>query len=115
MCVNAPEKSILRHPKFVKRLHRYIVVPSFLYCRFFVLPLVIWYSAAFESQDWLEQIERMFVPGSAMAFFVVFNGMFAFIFGLNLIFFRRLLFHPVLKDIYKEAAYDEAAKKRRYA
>lgn len=115
VCVNAPEKSILRHPKFVKRLHRYIVVPSFLYCRFFVLPLVIWYSAAFESQDWLEQIERMFVPGSAMAFFVVFNGMFAFIFGLNLIFFRRLLFHPVLKDIYKEAAYDEAAKKRRYA
>ena len=103
VCINAPQSSPLRRPKFVKRLHRYLVVPSFLYCRFFVFPFIVWYSAAFESQDWLEQIEKAFVPGSAFVLYVIFNLMISFIFGLNLVFFRRLLFHPHLQDIFRQA------------
>ena len=103
VCINAPESSPLRRPKFVKRLHRYLVVPSFLYCRFFVFPFIVWYSAAFESQDWLEQIEKAFVPGSAFVLYAIFNLMIAFIFGLNLVFFRRLLFHPHLQDVFRQA------------
>jgi len=103
VCINAPESSPLRRPKLIKRLHRYLVVPSFLYCRFFVFPFIVWYSAAFESQDWLEQIEKAFVPGSAFVLYVIFNLMISFIFGLNLVFFRRLLFHPHLQDIFRQA------------
>jgi len=103
VCINAPKSSILRRPKFVKRLHRYLVVPSFLYCRFFVFPFIVWYSAAFESQDWLEQIEKAFIPGTAFVMYVFSNLMISFIFGLNLVFFRRLLFHPHLQDIFRQA------------
>lgn len=103
VCINAPESFPLRRPKFVKRLHRYLVVPSFLYYRFFVFPFIVWYSAAFESQDWLEQIEKAFVPGSAFVLYAIFNLMIAFIFGLNLVFFRRLLFHPHLQDVFRQA------------
>ena len=103
VCINAPESFPLRRPKFVKWLHRYLVVPSFLYYRFFVFPFIVWYSAAFESQDWLEQIEKAFVPGSAFVLYAIFNLMIAFIFGLNLVFFRRLLFHPHLQDVFRQA------------
>lgn len=106
VCINSPETSWLRRPKVVKRLHRYLVVPSFLYCRFFVFPFIVWYSAAFESQDWLEQIEKVFMPGSAFVLYTLFNVMIAFIFGLNLVFFRRLLFHPHLQDIFRHAKED---------
>jgi len=80
------------------------------YCRFVVLPFVVWHSAAFESQAWLDQIERAFVARIAITVYVVFNGLLAFIFGLNVIHFRRLLFHPQLKAIFAQLSAEEKEK-----
>lgn len=110
MCVNAPEGSRLRNPKFLRFFHRFVVVPTFVYCRFVVLPFVVWHSAAFESQAWLDQIERAFVTGAAITVYVFFNGLLAFIFGLNVIHFRRLLFHPHLKQLFAQLDEEEKEK-----
>lgn len=103
VCIYAPESSWLRKPEVVGFVHRCLTVPMFLYCRFFVLPFVIWYSAAFESFEWLEQIEKVFSPGWSERIYVVFNGLLFLIFTLNLVLFRRLLFHPHLQKIYRES------------
>jgi len=102
VCIYAPESSWLRKPEVVGFVHRCLTIPSFLYCRFFVLPFVIWYSAAFESNEWLEQIEKVFSPGWSERIYVVFNGLLCLIFILNLVLFRRLLFHPHLQKIKRE-------------
>ncbi len=102
VCIYAPESSLLRKPKVVGFVHRCLTVPMFLYCRFFVLPFVVWYSAAFESNEWLEQIEKVFSPGWSERLYVVFNGLLCLIFALNLVLFRRLLFHPHLQKIMRE-------------
>jgi len=94
MCLNAPDQSFLSRPVVVHGIHRFIVLPTFLYARFFVLPFIVWYSAAFESQGWLKQIENVFVPGLARSLYIAFNGLLVVILLLNLVFFRRLLFHP---------------------
>jgi hypothetical protein len=103
VCIYAPETSWLRKPKVVGFVHRCLTVPMFLYCRFFVLPFVVWYSAAFESNEWLEQIEKVFSPGWSERLYVVFNGLLCLIFALNLVLFRRLLFHPHLQKIMRES------------
>lgn len=103
VCIYAPESSYLRKPKVVGFVHRCLTVPMFLYCRFFVLPFVVWYSAAFESNEWLEQIEKVFSPGWSERLYVVFNGLLCLIFALNLVLFRRLLFHPHLQKIMRES------------
>jgi len=103
VCIYAPESSWLRKPEVVGFVHRCLTIPSFLYCRFFVLPFVIWYSAAFESSEWLEQIEKVFSPGWSERIYVVFNGLLCLIFTLNLVLFRRLLFHPHLQKIKRES------------
>jgi hypothetical protein len=41
ICINAPTKSRLRNPGTITFLHRFIVVPIFIYSRFFVLPFVV--------------------------------------------------------------------------
>jgi len=41
ICINAPAKSRLRNPRTITWLHRFIVVPIFIYSRFFVLPFVV--------------------------------------------------------------------------
>ena len=101
ICINAPEKSILRNETLVKFLHRFVVIPVFVYCRFFVMPFVVQYSAVFESSMWLQQIEHALKPGVGMAIYVFFNGMLLSAFGLNFIYLRRLLFHPFILRINK--------------
>mmetsp|Transcript_7963 Transcript_7963/g.16267 ORF Transcript_7963/g.16267 Transcript_7963/m.16267 type:complete len:723 (+) Transcript_7963:274-2442(+) len=102
VCIYAPETSWLRKPNVVIFVHRFLTIPTFVYCRFYVLPFVVWYSAAFESQEWLEQIEKVFTPGWGERIYTIFNGLLFLIFALNLILFRRLLFHPHLKQIVKQ-------------
>jgi hypothetical protein len=41
ICINAPKKSRLRNPHTITFLHRFIVVPIFIYSRFFILPFVV--------------------------------------------------------------------------
>jgi hypothetical protein len=99
VCIYAPERSILRKPEVVLFVHRILTIPTFVYCRLFVLPFVIWRSALFESHEWLEQIENVFSPLWAERLYAMFNGSLCLIFVLNLVLFRRLLFHPHLRQI----------------
>ena len=99
VCIYAPEKSILRKPKVVLFVHRVLTIPTFIYCRLFVMPFVLWRSALFESQIWLEQIEKVFSQEWSRRLYALFNGSLCLIFVLNLVLFRRLLFHPHLKQI----------------
>jgi len=101
VCIYAPENSRWRKPEVVIFVHRVLTVPTFVYCRLIVLPFILWRSALFESQEWLEQIEKVFSPGWAEKLYTMFNGSLCLIFGLNLVLFRRLLFHPHLKQIMK--------------
>ena len=99
VCIYAPERSILRKPEVVLFVHRMVTIPTFVYCRLFILPFVIWRSALFESHGWLEQIEKVFSPLWAERLYAMFNGSLCLIFVLNLVLFRRLLFHPHLRQI----------------
>ena len=83
----------------VKRVHKYIVVPSFLYCRIFVIPYVVWYSAAFESQDWITQLEKTTIQGSGILIYTFFNSLLGIATLMNLIYLRRLLKHPKLQSL----------------
>ena len=102
VCIYAPETSWWRKPEVVLFVHRMLTVPMFIYCRLIVLPFILWRSALFESQEWLEQIEYTFTPGWGDRIFFTFNGSLCLIFALNLVLFRRLLFHPHLKQIMKQ-------------
>jgi len=100
--IYAPENSWWRKPEVVLFVHRMLTVPTFVYCRLIVLPFVLLRSALFESQEWLEQIAKVFSPGWAEKLYTMFNGSLCLIFALNLVLFRRLLFHPHLKQIVKQ-------------
>lgn len=101
VAIYAPEDSQWRRPELVLFVHRMLTVPMFVYCRFIVMPFILWRSAMFESQEWLEQIAMVFSPGWAEKLYTMFNGSLCLIFVLNLVLFRRLLFHPHLKQIRK--------------
>ena len=98
-CLYAPENSWLRKPEVVMFVHRVVTVPTFVYCRLLVLPFVLWRSALFESQDWLEQIERVSYEGLGERVYFLFNASLCLLFTLNLVLFRRLIFHPHLRQI----------------
>lgn len=103
ICINAPEQSRLKDVKLIRCIvHRFMAVPIFIYCRFFVLPFIVQYSALFESAMWLKQIEHALTPGVAMVIYMFFNGMLLLAFGLNLVYLRRLLFHPSLEAMHLE-------------
>lgn len=100
--IYAPENSWWRRPEVVLFVHRVLTVPTFIYCRLIVLPFILWRSALFESQEWLAQIEKVFSPGWAERLYTMFNAALCLIFALNLVLFRRLLFHPHLRQIVKQ-------------
>ena len=72
---------------------------SYRYTRFYVFPFVVWYSAIFESRDWLRQMERTLVPGSANVMKMVCHSFLLVNLMFNLVLFRRLLFHPHLHSV----------------
>ncbi len=100
ICINAPETSVMRNPRFIKYIHR-LVIPIFVYFRFFVMPFIVQYSAALESSKWLQQIEHLLTPGCGMVIYLFFNGMLAGALVLNLVYLRRLLFHPFVIKLSK--------------
>lgn len=99
ICINAPESSRLRSPRVIKFVHHYLAIPVFVYCRLFILPFVVQYSAAFESSVWLRQIDHAFLPGCGKMLIFIFNGMLAFTLVLNFVYLRRLIFHPHVQFI----------------
>mmetsp|Transcript_14196 Transcript_14196/g.21234 ORF Transcript_14196/g.21234 Transcript_14196/m.21234 type:complete len:154 (+) Transcript_14196:1-462(+) len=99
ICINAPKESRLRSPQLIKIVHRFVVVPIFVYFRFFVMPFIVQYSAALESSKWLQQIEHLLTPGCGVVIYFFFNGMLMIAFVLNLVYLRRLLFHPYVREL----------------
>jgi len=99
VCINAPDGSLLQNPLLISTLHRFVVVPIFVYCRFFILPFIVQYSAIFESLGWIHQIEKVLSPGFGLLIYAVFNFMILAAFALNFIYLRRLLFHPYVENI----------------
>jgi hypothetical protein len=73
-----------------------LVLPSFVVARFAIWP-ALWYSATFESSDWLTQLEQTLWPGSADTFRVFCHvGMFLLLL-LSLLDLRRIVIrHHVL-------------------
>ena len=67
-----------------------------------MLPFIVWYSAAFESQEWLKQMEHAFFPGWGNFVYYFFNGLVMIIVALNFVLFRRLLFHPHVTQALRE-------------
>jgi hypothetical protein len=108
ICMNAPETSPLRNPELILWIHRAWVIPMFLYTRFFVWPFLVWYSAVIESKQWLQQLESTLVPNSANYMRWVFHALLFYVIALNLVYFRRLLFHPHLKRILEEKKSNES-------
>jgi len=99
ICINAPVGSRLRRPWTIKIVHRFMTIPVFIYCRFFVVPFIVLYSAMFESRDWIRQIERAMAPGCGALIYYFFNGLLLVVMGSNFVSLRRLLFHPHVRQI----------------
>lgn len=108
-CLNAPNDSWLSQPKVICGVWAVLVVPSFLYFRFWVWPL-LGYSATVESEWWLAQLESTLVPGSAIWFRRAFQLWMALWMGFHAIHFKRLVFHPHLQRIMLSSASQEGNK-----
>jgi hypothetical protein len=101
ICVNAPDDSYLWHilPKHMRRekkaaviraVYWFIVMPSFLTARFFIWP-TLWYSATYESQSWIRQLEMTLWPGSAFLLRCILHTLMLILHGLSILYLRRLL------------------------
>jgi hypothetical protein len=103
LCINAPPNLRRSSPTWVWILYRALVIPSFCYSRFYVFPFVLGYSAIFESQDWLRQLENMSVPGLAKVMQFIFIVWLCLLMVMNIIYIKRLLYHPhVLRALNKQ-------------
>jgi hypothetical protein len=98
VCLNAPHEGpskILSQPNVIRRVHLYLVVPVFLYCRMFVFPFLVLYSVMFESREWFHQLENVLpVSGLGHILYMSFCGVIIMMQVLNVIYLRRLLYHP---------------------
>jgi hypothetical protein len=98
VCMNSEKTSLLRKARWITFVYQVLVLPSFLYCRFIVWPIV-WWSALTESHKWLEQIDRMLFPGASFWLQALWNTCMAGSMLLNCIHLRRLVNHPHLRQI----------------
>uniref|UniRef100_A0A7S1VDC8 TLC domain-containing protein n=1 Tax=Grammatophora oceanica TaxID=210454 RepID=A0A7S1VDC8_9STRA len=97
--MNSPQKidTILIHA-----VHKGLVIPFFVYCRFYVWPAIVWYSMARESKDWLAQVSHTIGDSVALALLMCFHLLTLALLILNMVMFKRLLFHPHLQRLSKE-------------
>jgi len=98
MSINVPSGRRRISPFWINILHRAFVIPVFCYCRFYIFPFVIGYSALEESQDWLRQLENMSVPGTARYIHGIFVVSFCLLMVMTMVYARRLFYHPHVKD-----------------
>jgi len=97
--INAPrQRTSWSRKSIMLILYRFLVVPAFCYARFYVFPFVVGYSAMEESQDWLQQLENMLMPGTAKFIHGFFVIAFLLFMLMNLVYFWRLLNHPHVID-----------------
>ena len=98
MSINAPWNERRVSPFWIKVLHRVLVIPAFCYCRFYIFPFVIGFSALEESQDWLRQLENMLYPGIAGTVHNFFVLTFCLFMVINLVYTKRLLYHSHVRE-----------------
>ena len=103
MSINVPVEHKRIAPFWIRILHKAFVIPAFCYCRFYIFPFVIGYSALEESQDWLQQLENMLVPGTAMYFHGVFVVSFCLLMVMNVVYAWRLLNHSHIRDTLNQS------------
>lgn len=97
--INAPRQGSDRSRRaMIVNLHRFLVIPVYCYARFYVFPFVVGYSAMEESQDWLQQLENMLLPGTAKFIHGFFVIAFLLFLLMNVVYFWRLLNHPHVVD-----------------
>mmetsp|Transcript_20580 Transcript_20580/g.30943 ORF Transcript_20580/g.30943 Transcript_20580/m.30943 type:complete len:295 (-) Transcript_20580:1035-1919(-) len=99
VCINSPYAIPL---SIIKFLHRGLVIPVFVYCRFFIWPFVVWHSAWLESKDWLKQMESTMFPGLYRAMLWIFTLLTAVLLALNVVLLKRLIYHPHLQRVYRK-------------
>jgi hypothetical protein len=99
VCINAPVPPL--SPTAIQWVHRGIVIPVFVYCRFYIWPFVVWRSAMFESTNWLKHMESTMFPGIYQAMLWVFTALAVILLGLNIILFQRLVHHPHLQRVFE--------------
>ena len=99
VCINHPRPFA---PTVLQHLHRWVVIPIFVLMRFYMWPCCVWYSAAFESKAWLQQMESTMIPGMAKAMYLLFHILTLALLSLNLILMKRLLYHPHVKKLMEE-------------
>jgi hypothetical protein len=106
LCINDTTQRVT--PSWIRILHRILVIPFFCYTRFYIFPFVIGYSSLEESQDWLQQLENMLVPGVARYIHGFFVVVFCLILMINLVYFRRLVNHPHINQTLQRLKQDKA-------
>lgn len=104
LCFNASEINRLDHFEVIDNVHKWLVLPTFIYCRLVVWAL-IWWSSITESQTWWKQLEQTLVPGSAIALQVCLHATAFVTMGLTIIHFWRLSRHPHLERLREENKY----------
>lgn len=100
VCMNLPQNKLLRSAKWITFVYRFLVLPSFLYCRFLVWP-VLWFSAMTESHLWLEQLDRILFPSASVILQGIWHSCMTGAMVLNSVYLRRLLNHPHLSRIIR--------------
>lgn len=101
LCIHAPSTSWLRKPQVIRIVHSYIVIPSFIYARIGIVTILVGHSAALESIDWISQLDKALGGGSGimMIFYILFNSLLFLATIMNILYLRRLLYHPQVKKI----------------
>lgn len=113
MGINAPKNKRIQTSSIMV-LHRYLVIPAFCYARFYVFPLIVGYSAMEESQDWLQQLENLLVPGTAKFIHGFFVIAFLLFMLMNLVYFWRLLKHPHIVYAQQKVATAPVSKQEQH-
>uniref|UniRef100_A0A7S3KVC5 TLC domain-containing protein n=1 Tax=Amphora coffeiformis TaxID=265554 RepID=A0A7S3KVC5_9STRA len=108
VCMNLPPNKLLRSAEWITVVYRFLVLPSFLYCRFLVWP-ILWWSALTESRKWLNQLDRILFPGASIILQSIWHTCMAGAMALNSVYLRRLLNHPHLSRIIRSRNLERAS------
>lgn len=100
VCMNSPKSTLLRNTRLIGFIYRFLVLPSFVHCRFVVWP-VLWWSALMESKKWLAQLDRILFPGASLWLQALWHSCMLGAMVLNGVYLRRLLNHPHLSRIIR--------------
>lgn len=97
ICLHAP---FLSNRKICRKVHSFVVVPAYLYCRMFVFPFIVIYSVLFESKEWFDQLGHILPMSGTDILYRSFCVLLLSVQLLNVIYLRRLLHHPqVISDL----------------